>query len=321
MTVYWITGGTGLIGRHLVQRLVQEGQRLVVLSRSARTRLQSYLMPNLEAFDFDLATSHLRPLPRCDDDEVVLIALASNITTSRDLHYLSSITQADALGHLRLLDHLKPRLRHIVYASSCTVYGWPSQLPVVEITPLDPDNIYALNKVAMELLLEQARDRWRIPIAVLRIAQVYGPGADPGAAMYKFLDDAHQDRPPFIYVPPDTIRDYCHVSDVVDSIHLAVQKRFDGVLNIGSGCPITLEDLARHCLSVANSACEPVVKINRAVRKNSTWLDISKAQQLLGFNPKIAVQVGVQLEYQRLYKKAPSDQVHDPTLATNLEIS
>lgn len=302
VTVYWITGGTGLIGYHLVLRLVQAKQQLVVISRSAGTYFEKQKLSGLVALNYNIARDSVHSLPECRDD-VVLIALASHITTSQNLGLLKAVLQADTIGHLRLLEHLRPKLRHVVYASSCTVYGWPKQLPVIESAAYLPGNIYALNKVAMELFLHQVHEQWCIPISILRIAQVYGYRANLGAAIYKFLDAAHRNESPEISVPPDTIRDYCHVSDVVQAILLAMEAGIDTILNVGGGDPITIGGLAKLCLDVTRSNREPIIHVESQKKPSNMWLDISRAKQLVGYTPGITLEDGIAMEYRRLYQE------------------
>jgi len=302
MTTYWITGGTGLIGRHLVQRFLKERQSMVVLSRSAGKHFAPESSNNLVAIDFDLAKDDFLSLPEPKDD-VVLFALSSKITTSFDLKEIESVLNCDTIGHLRLIESLKPQLRQIVYTSSATVYGWPDELPATEESPLNPENVYALNKTAMEMFLQQVRKKYSLPVSVIRISQVYGPGADKRAAMYRFLSLAHKNESPIITGSPDTIRDYCHVLDVVDAILLALKNRVDDNLNIGSGDPVSIKELAKICINCANSDKEPIEQDGaQESNKTSRWLDISKAKKLIKYNPKMRVRMGVKSEYERIYQ-------------------
>ncbi|MSP93420.1 MAG: NAD-dependent epimerase/dehydratase family protein [Myxococcales bacterium] len=108
-----VTGATGLIGRAAVAALVARGHAVVAASRSASKFFDGKQNPGVQVLDLDLSQPFAR-LPGLDTNEPIgLLALA-------------------------------PRLRHVVYASSCTVYGWPLQLPVDEDAPLQPWNAYAM---------------------------------------------------------------------------------------------------------------------------------------------------------------------------------
>jgi UDP-glucose 4-epimerase len=293
LTTYWVTGATGLIGRRVVDRLWRENKDVVAISRSAR---RAFAHLGERAVDLDLAAGDVAALPMHEGD-IVLIALASRITTSADVGLLRQLMSVDSIGHLRLLDHLGDAATHVVYASSCTVYGWPARMPVSDDAPISPANVYALNKVACERFLALAP----MSVSTLRIAQVYGPGASPEAALYAFLSRAAAGEPPIIRSDPETVRDYVHVDDVVNAICLAARSRFDGTLNIGSGSGVSLRNLAHLCLEVAGLDREPLVEGSPKGPRQNMWLDLARARQSIGYQPQISLRQGIENEYRRLF--------------------
>lgn len=295
MTTVWITGATGLIGRPLVERLRRGKAPMVLLSRSARA-----VFPDIGgAIDVDLGRDDLAALPR-PDGRVVLICLASQITTSSSAADLPGILKVDAAAHLRLIAHLHESLDAIVYASSCTVYGWPETLPVDERAAIRPENVYALNKVAMEAFLGLTAAHMNVPVAVLRIAQVYGPGAGRQSALYSFLARAHAGEAPLIAADPTTVRDYCYVGDVVEAILLSVAARANATMNIGGGDCRSLHELARLCVEIAGSSVPPRIEAAPRRRQNMC-LDCSAARERIGYQPAVSLRRGVEMEYRRLF--------------------
>lgn len=296
--IWIVTGATGLIGRALVPTLLKRDYQVLAISRSAANFYADLDHPRLGARNFDLiGNSSIRLGKR--SEEAGLIMLASHITTSSNMGMLEGILALDTFGHLRLVESLRPALRHMIYASSCTAYGRPSYFPVDESAQLAPVNVYALSKVASERTLSLISQNWNISLAILRISQIYGPGAPQIGAMYNFLRAAHLGERPRITCSPDNFRDYCHVSDVVQAIETVALRQSTGVYNIGSGDKTTIEQLARSCLKAADRYYEPEFDYQNPVV--NMWLDISRAQNELNYDPKIELELGVKMEYQRLY--------------------
>jgi UDP-glucose 4-epimerase len=295
--IHVVTGATGLIGRALVRALRERGLCVLALSRSAGRVFQSAADADLRARDFDVARDDPTTLPI--DDNIALFMLASRITTSTGLADLQSILALDTYGHLRLAEAWRPRLRRVVYASSSTVYGHPVRLPVAEDAPLAPWNVYALAKAASEGVLRELTSSWDVPLTILRITQVYGPGAPLSGALYTFLQRAAGGHAPVVCVNPDAYRDYCHVDDVVRAVWLACKRGTAGTFNIGSGQGTSMERLARLALRVAGRTREPEIAARQSTY--SMLLDIARARGALGYEPRIGIEDGLRREYQRLF--------------------
>ncbi len=296
--IHVITGATGLVGRALITALLERDQRVLALSRTAEIGLRDVAHQSLEARNFNLAEDDPSELP-LPEEECSLVMLASSITTSRNLTELGPILSLDTYGHLRLAEAMRPRLTWALYASSSTVYGFPHEFPVGESAPLAPWNAYALVKAATEKAARQLLSGWSVPLATLRITQVYGPGAEGSGAMYAFLESAARDRNPCIIVNPTAFRDYCHVDDVIQAALAALERNANGVFNIGSGTPTTLLELAECCLYAAGSSRRPEVK--HQTDTYSMLLAIQRAGSELGYRPRVTLAEGVKREYVRLY--------------------
>ena len=203
---------------------------------------------------------------------------------------------------MHLLEFLHSKLRHIIYISSCTVYGWPETLPVVETSPLNPENVYSLAKISTEKTLCQFKEKYNIPITIFRISQIYGPGSSNKAAMYQFLKLAHNGKRPRIFCNPQTTRDYIHVSDVINIIIYSFNNLIDGIYNIGIGKGTTIGELANICTKIAGSDKKPKIIKTEDNKMKNMLLDITKAKRELNFFPCVKLEDGLRSEYERLYK-------------------
>lgn len=290
----WIvTGATGLIGRHLVPAIAATGSRVTAWSRTAAD-VRPGDGPLVDFRNVDLA---LAAPPVDGEDDVGVVMLAAQISGSKDPADLPGLLEADALPHTALAASLGSRLKHVVYASSCTVYGYIDHGASREADPLRPLNAYAIEKAAAEFMLEGLARTQGFGLSVLRIAQVYGPGAPDAGALYGFLDAAVSGQPVVVNAGPGAFRDYIHVDDVVHAISLAIDARASCTVNIGTG-PIRIADAARVALQVSGRSDDPQV-LARSSGGNMA-LDWSLAHDRLGFEPTVSLETGLARELARV---------------------
>lgn len=131
----------------------------------------------------------------------------------------------------------------VVFLSSVEVYGAPQELPVTEATPLCPLFRYAVGKVACELLLQRQCRKSGVPLTILRLPGVYGPG-DRGVSILSKLVAAATGGPVFrLFGSGASRRDYVYVDDVAWVAAEAARRRLDGVVNVATGVDHSLNDL------------------------------------------------------------------------------
>lgn len=300
--IWCITGASGLIGRALIEVLLNRGMRILALSRKAENFFREYSCHQFRACNYNLITDTPSKIGNLDD-EVGLIMLASVITDSKNPSDINHILSADTYGHLRLMEGLKSKLKFALYASSCTVYGYSDKQPVEELDPLQPLNVYALTKITSERIFGEISKDWLFPLCILRISQVFGPGAPLTGALYSFLDSAVKGSQIQISCNPEDFRDYSHVDNIIKGIIAAIETRCNGIFNIGNGSATTLLELARICLKIVGRNDEP--KIKSEVKAGNMFLNIERARKILGYNPSIDIMQGIISECHRLYGISP----------------
>jgi len=213
-------------------------------------------------------------------DTEFAVLLASRITTSTSLAELAAQAELELRGPLDLL-HRLPRLRHVVYASSVTVYRAGG--PLAEDAPRAPANVYACVKLLAEDLLGVLAARRGIPLAILRIAQVFGPGSPPGEIIARMCAAARAGRRLEVSCGPDAFRDYVDEDDVAAAIVSAIERRADGAVNVGSGKKTTIAGLAAE---IAAAAGAPAPDVTDGRPTFSMVLNVARARSWLGWEAR-----------------------------------
>jgi UDP-glucose 4-epimerase len=282
-----VIGASGFIGGATARRLEQDG-----LPTVRYTRADPFLSPA-----GDLAEALV--------DASVIFWLASSIRPAR--------SEAAAVDQ-RLLEDLLSQLakrgsqaRIVAISSGGTVYDTDFTPPYSELSPVRSANEYGRAMLAVETLL---RDCWPDHV-VLRASNAYGPGqpARRGQGVIAhWLDSILREEPIRIMGDPEVKRDYVYIDDLVTAL-LAAGHRHDAprILNIGSGIPTSLRELATIVNDAVGSPVEVEQTPGRTFDAPSTWLDVSLARTALGWRPHTDLSAGVRNTWRQLQHR------RDPT--------
>jgi UDP-glucose 4-epimerase len=249
-----VTGGAGFIGAHLVGRLVQRGDEVVVLdnmSRGSRDKLEEHVRHGrvqLVKEDIRRFGELSRVVKGCKT--VYHLAAQSNVMGAMvDPDY--GIT-TNVLGTFNVLrSAAEAGVADVVFASSREVYGDPRTLPVAEDHPLLAKNVYGASKVAGEAYCRTFTATYGLPVHIVRLANVYGPG-DSGRVIPLWLTAAHKARELQVYGGEQVI-DFLWVGTAVDALIFAAERGLPGPVNIGSGVGTRILELAERVLRVTGS--------------------------------------------------------------------
>lgn len=308
-----VTGAAGFIGFHLAQRLLEQGVAVDGLDNLStyyepslkQARLERLLaQPGFVFHHLDLADREgvARLFDRGHYDTVLHLAAQAGVRYSVEhpMAYLDS----NLAGMLTVLEGCRHGgVKHLVYASSSSIYGASREMPLREDMVTDsPISLYAASKKANELMAHSYSHLYGIPCSALRFFTVYGPWGRPDMAIFKFVRAIFEGRPIDVYNHGNLRRDFTYVDDVVDAV-LAVAKRppqpVDGraphrVLNVGHNGPVPLMDfiacLERACGREAIKNFLPM----QAGDVPDTWADTSRLEQEFGVRADTDLQLGVQ---------------------------
>jgi UDP-glucose 4-epimerase len=294
-----VTGGAGFIGSHLAGRLLRDGSNVVILDNLSTGRLE-----NLEA---TMANRRLRVI-RGDilsptkvreglkevDSVVHLAAQASvpdSIANPRRTHEIN-VRGTKAL----LMSCTKAGVEQFIFASTCAVYGNPARIPIGEQSPVDPLSPYASSKLSGEELCRDV-SRFAHGSTILRFFNVYGPRQERspyGAVISSFVDRLKSGKRPLVFGDGHQTRDFVYVSDVVESIVLAMKRKTGGVFNVGSGRECSILDLEGMLAKMLRG--RPVTPEFREARPGEiarSLADITLARKMLGFSPRFTLEAGL----------------------------
>ena len=230
MTVL-LTGAAGFIGYHVAEALLARGERVVgvdILNDYYDVTLKQARLARLErqeGFDFhqvdiaDLDAMQAMIEAHPDLDRIVHLAAQAGVRYSLENPF--AYIQSNLVGQTVILEiarHLKG-LRHLVYASSSSVYGGNTKLPFALEDPVDtPVSLYAATKRADELMGHCYSHLYRVPMTGLRFFTVYGPWGRPDMAAFIFTKALFEGRPLRVFNDGDMERDFTHISDIVPGV-------------------------------------------------------------------------------------------------------
>lgn len=302
-----VTGVAGFIGSHVADRLLSRG--LVVVGLDSfdpfypRADKERHLRRALEHEGFTLVEgdirtpSVLRDLPECIDRVVHLAALPGvRPSIARPLEY----ADVNVGGTVALLELTRERgIRFFVFASSSSVYGVHHRVPFSEDDSVDhPISPYAATKRAGELAVHAFHHLHGIDVLCLRFFTVYGPRQRPDLAIHKFARLMGTGEPIPVFGDGSTQRDYTFVEDTVDGVESALRylEEHDNVfeiINLGESRTISLTemiDTLARAMGVAPVIDRLPLQPGDVPR---TCADITKARQLLGYDPVTPFEEGI----------------------------
>lgn len=314
----FVTGGTGLVGGWLIQRLIELNADVVALvrdwvpgSRFVRLGLEKRI--NVIRGDVRHQAELERALGEYEVDTVVHLA-AQTIVGIANRNPISTF-ETNIGGTWALLEAVRrsPTVKAVVIASSDKAYGTPRTLPYVETAPLMGEHPYDVSKSCADMIAQCYAKTWKVPVAITRCGNFFGGGdlnwnrIIPGTVRSLFRGER-----PVIRSDGRFVRDYIYVEDAVDSyLYLAEALRRDPELageafNFATGKPLSVIEVVDAIRAEINSDLEPII-LNEAFNEiREQHLDSSKAQKLLKWHARFGFQQGLPrtVEWYRDYLSA-----------------
>jgi UDP-glucose 4-epimerase len=297
-----VTGGGGFVGSNLVRALLERGDEVRVMdnfSTGNRGNLADV------ADDVELVEGELRSYERVHAAvrgvELVFHegALPSVPRSVQDPLTTGAVNVESTLNVL--LAARDEGVRRVVFASSSSVYGDSGTLPRIESALPDPISPYAVSKLAAERYCVSFSRVYDLETVALRYFNVFGPRQDPtsqyAAAVPRFIMAVRAGQPVPIYGDGTQSRDFTYVANVVEANLLAADATGvnGSVLNIATGRATSVNELADRIGELTGLPVEKDYQPERAGDLRDSWADISAARRLLGYEPRVDLDEGLQL--------------------------
>lgn len=294
MATYLVTGGAGFIGSHIVDELVRLGESVRVLDNLSTGKRENLanVIGQIEFIEGDIRNLETVCAAMRGVDYVLHQAALPSVQRS----IIDPITshEVNATGTLNVLIAARDsRVRRVVYASSSSVYGDSPILPKHEEMPTNPLSPYAVSKLAGENYCRAFCRVYGVSTVALRYFNVFGPRQDPAsqysAVIPRFIAMMMRGESPTIHGDGRQSRDFTFVVNVVHANLLASKcDRADGqVFNIACGQRYTLLDLYSKLSQMVDTAITPIFSARRPGDVTHSLADISRARQILGYEPLV----------------------------------
>ena len=307
-----VTGGAGFIGSHIVDRLILEKFKVIVVDNFSSGKREN-VNQQAKVNQCDITNSiKLDSIFEVVKPEVV-IHHAAQISVQNSLNYPNNDANVNVIGTLNVLQKcVKHSVKKIIYASSAAVYGDPKYLPVDEEHPLNPLSPYGISKHTPEHYISMFNELYGLDYTILRYANVYGPRQDAegeGGVVSIFVDRILQQKPISIFGDGCQTRDFIYVEDIAEANLLAIKNGSREVINISTNSQTSVNELLK-VLSVINSTfIEPDYQLIRLGDIRHSYLDNNKAQNKLSWQPRYTLFEG--LDRTLRYYKTDRNEVAD----------
>jgi UDP-glucose 4-epimerase len=283
-----VTGGLGFIGSHLIERLNQKNDVIIVDNQSSGS------IKNIEGLDFTRIDTNFGDITETNLEQIFegadyVFHMAAVTSVPQSVENPIRSNEVNITGILKVLEAArKCDVEKLVFSSSSAVYGETETLPITELNPINPLSPYAVTKATGELYCNVYTEIYGLSTISLRYFNVFGPRQDPesqyAAVIPIFINKLLKNENPIIYGDGEQTRDFVSVKDVVDANLLSAQSSATGVYNIGLGKSTTVNQLLEIIKNYMDKDIKPVYEPERSGEIKHSIADVSKAKSI-GFSP------------------------------------
>lgn len=295
-----LTGAAGFLGSHISEKLIQNNHQVIGLddlSTGSLTNIDNLLKnPNFEFVEHDVRIPY----------EVKVDAILNFACPASPISYQKDpvrTIETNFLGMINLLHLANETKAMIIQASTSEIYGDPTESPQKEtywgnVNPIGVRSCYDEGKRAAETLCFDYKRQFNLDARVIRIFNTYGPNMSigDGRVVSNFIVQALRDEPITIYGDGKQSRSFCYVSDLVEGIYklLTLDQTAQTPINLGNPKEFTILDLAKVIINVTGSKSAIVNNPLPNDDPKQRRPDISKAKQLLGWQPTVQLREGIE---------------------------
>ena len=332
MKTYLVTGGAGFIGSHLVEKLLKNGNKVINIDNFNEFYNYNIKVKNVldstekiqKNDDGEIKVNELQDLKKLVDSENYILEIV-DITNMEILEEVFQRNKIDTVIHLAAMAGVRPsiekpllyekvnirgtmnilelinkyNIKKFICASSSSVYGNNEKVPFSEKDNVDRAiSPYAATKKSCEIIGHSYHHLYDIDTIMLRFFTVYGPRQRPDLAIHKFTKAIIEEKEIPFYGDGTTQRDYTYIDDIIDGvlksiIYLEKNKNIYEIINLGESETINLRKMVK---TLENEIGKKAVLKKLSMQPgdvNRTFADISKAKELIGYDPKTKFEEGI----------------------------
>jgi UDP-glucuronate 4-epimerase len=316
-----VTGVAGFIGFHLASYLINSKKNIVGLDNLnnyydmelKKARLSNLKKMGMKFSKIDISKKKILEEFLSKNQFDVIVHLAAQAGVRHSIDNPQSYLDSNIVGFFNLLEGCRQtNIKHLIYASSSSVYGGNVSVPFDEEQNVDsPQNFYAATKKTNELMSYSYSQLFKIPCTGLRFFTVYGPWGRPDMAYFKFVKNIFEGKPIEIYNNGKMFRDFTYIDDIIDGIvkllnkgppKISIEKHNSRLLNqhipweifnIGNNKVVPLDKFVE---VIENVVGKKAIKKYLGMQNGdmlTTSANIEKIKSYTGFNPRTSIEKGL----------------------------
>jgi dTDP-glucose 4,6-dehydratase len=313
-----ITGAAGFLGSHLCDRFIKEGYHVIGMDNLITGDLMNiehlFKLEQFEFYHHDV-TKFIHVPGKLD----YILHFASPASPIDYLKIPIQTLKVGAHGTHNCLGLAKAKGARILVASTSEVYGDPLVHPQTEeywgnVNPVGPRGVYDEAKRFMESITMAYNRFHGVQTRIIRIFNTYGPRMrlNDGRALPAFIGQALRGEDLTVFGDGSQTRSFCYVADLVDGIYRLLMSDYDMPVNIGNPAEITLKEFAEEVINLTGTTQKIIYKPLPEDDPKQRKPDITKAKEILGWEPKVSRSEGLKITYEYFKNLPPSEWVKQP---------
>jgi len=313
-----ITGAAGFLGSHLCDRFIKEGHHVIAMDNLITGDIKNiehhFSNKDFEFIEHDV-TKHIEIAGKLD----YILHFASPASPIDYLKIPIQTLKVGALGTHNCLGLAKAKKARMLVASTSEVYGDPLVHPQNEdywgnVNPVGPRGVYDEAKRYMEAITMAYHSFHEVDTRIVRIFNTYGPRMrlNDGRALPAFIGQALRGENLTVFGDGSQTRSFCFVNDLVEGIYRLLMSDYHMPVNVGNPDEITLKDFAEEILALTGNKVKIIYKPLPVDDPKQRQPDITRAKQLLGWEPTISRKEGLKITYEYFRSLAPEELSKQP---------
>ncbi len=309
-----ITGGAGFLGSHLCDRFIKEGYHVIAMDNLITGDLKNiehlFKLENFEFYHHDVSKFVYVP-----GELDYILHFASPASPIDYLKIPIQTLKVGSLGTHNLLGLAKAKNARMIIASTSEVYGDPTVHPQTEdywgnVNPIGPRGVYDEAKRFQEAMTMAYHTFHNLETRIVRIFNTYGPRMrlNDGRALPAFVGQALRGEDITVFGDGSQTRSFCYVDDLVEGIYRLLMSDYVYPVNIGNPVEITIKEFAEEIIKLTGTKQKVVYKPLPVDDPKQRRPDISKAKEILGWEPKVDRATGLKITYE-YFKSLPDKDI------------